>query len=312
MFNYTSTTIINANKDYKNPEQPLIVIGRGPSENGIAVGSVLIKRLGTFKADNIVSITKAAPISEKNPKATISLKNVSVQAGRIYRLALYVGLSGSQNSYYANDFVYKGKPFYVEAVAPSTDKGALIDAIINNAKKYITMVYESELVKISKSGTDSLEINGTEGYQQFKLAELQEWSDDPVYPAAGKWTAVAQGNLVAGEPGFGTYKYLLHNHRLPTGANLRYEHIVMDEVPVLGAEYTQYILRMCVDRGVMGGAAVGHTVKSVTTHCFWVKSDVVADFEAAMRAIGTVVTVDKSTASAELPEEGWKEEEEGA
>lgn len=305
MFNYTSTTIINANKDFNNPSQPLIVVGDG--SNGIATGSVLIKRLGTFKADNIVSITKADPIAEKNPKATIDLSSVSVKAGGIYRLALYVGLSGSQNSYYANDFVYKGKPFYVEAVAPSTDKAALIDAIIDNAKKYITMVYEVELVKLSKSGS-SLVIDGIEGCQQFKLAELQEWSDDAVLPAAGKWTAVAQGAIVAGEPGFGTYKYLLHNHRLPTGANLRYEHIVMDEVPVLGAEYTQFILRMSVNRGVMGGAAVGQTVTSNTTHCFWVKSDVVSDFQAAMEAIGVVVSVDKSTATAELPEEGAEAE----
>lgn len=305
MFNYTSTTIINANKDYNNPSQPLIVVGDG--DNGIATGSVLIKRLGTFKADNIVSITKAAPISEKNPKATIDLSRVTVKAGNIYRLALYVGLSGSQNSYYANDFVYKGKPFYVEAVAPSTDKAALIDAIIDNAKKYITMVYEVELVKLSKSGS-SLVIDGIEGCQQFKLAELQEWSDDAVLPAAGKWTAIAEGTIEAGEPGFGTYKYLLHNHRLPTGANLRYEHIIMDEVPVLGAEYTQFILRMSVNRGVMGGAAVGQTVTSNTTHCFWVKSDVVSDFQAAMEAIGVVVSVDKSTATAELPEEGAEAE----
>ena len=51
MFNYTSTTIINANKDYKSPEKPLIVVGNGT--NGHKTGTVLIKRLGTFKADNI-------------------------------------------------------------------------------------------------------------------------------------------------------------------------------------------------------------------------------------------------------------------
>lgn len=300
MFNYTSTTVINANKDYKSPSEPLIVVGDG--SNGIKQGSVLIKRLGTFKADNVMSITKAEPIAEAMPKATLDLSSASIKAGNIYRLALYVGLSGSQNSYYANDFVYKGKPFFIEAVAPSEDKAALIDALIENAKKYITMVYEVELVKLSKSGS-AIVVEGIEGCQQFKMAELQEWSDDAVLPAAGKWTAIVKGDIVAGEPGFGTYKYLLHNHRLPTGANLRYEHIIMDEVPVLGAEYTQFIVRMCVDRGVMGGAAVGHAVKSVTTHCFWVKSDVVADFQEAMEALGVVETVDKDTKTPELPEE---------
>lgn len=300
MFNYTSTTVINANKDYKNPSEKLIIVGDG--SNGLKQGSVLIKRLGTFKADNIVSITKAEPIAEKNPKATLDLSAASIKADGIYRLALYIGLSGSENSYYANDFVYKGKPFYVEAVAPSEDKAALIDALIANAKKYITMVYENELVKLSKEGA-KLVIDGIEGVQVIRVAELQEWTDDAVLPAAGAWKAIVKGEIVAGEPGFGTYKYLLHNHRLPTGANLRYEHIIMDEVPVLGAEYTQYIVRMCVNRGLMGGAAVGQTVTSSTAHCFWVKSDVVADFDAAMQALGVVEVVDKSTATPELPEE---------
>jgi hypothetical protein len=66
---------------------------------------------------------------------------------------------------------------------------------------------------------------------------------------------------------------------------------------------------MSVNRGVMGGAAVGHAVTSNTTHCFWVKSDVVATFQAAMEALGAVVEVDKSTATPELPEEKEKEEE---
>lgn len=98
MFNYTSTTVINANKDYKNPSEKLIIVGDG--SNGLKQGSVLIKRLGTFKADNIVSITKAEPIAEKNPKATLDLSAASIKAGGIYRLALYIGLSGSENSYY--------------------------------------------------------------------------------------------------------------------------------------------------------------------------------------------------------------------
>lgn len=300
MFNYTSTTVINANKDYKNPSEKLIIVGDG--SNGLKQGSVLIKRLGTFKADNIVSITKAEPIAEKNPKATLDLSAASIKAGGIYRLALYIGLSGSENSYYSNDFVYKGKPFYVEAVAPSATAADLVKALIENAKKYITMVYENELVKLSADGS-KLIVDGIEGVQVIRVAELQEWTDDAILPAAGTWKAIVKGEIVAGEPGFGTYKYLLHNHRLPTGANLRYEHIIMDEVPVLGAEYTQYIVRMCVNRGLMGGAAVGQTVTSSTTHCFWVKSDVVADFDAAMQALGVVEVVDKNTATPELPEE---------
>lgn len=300
MFNFTTTTVINSNVDYKSPDQPLIVIGDGT--NGLKTGSVLIKRLGTFKADNILSITKAEPIDEKNPVATIDLTSATITKGNIYRLALYIGLSGSENSYYSNDFVYKGKPFYIEAVAPSANAGDLIDALIANAKKYILMVYETELVKLSKSDS-SLVITGTEGYQVFRQAELQEWEDSSILAGAGDWATLVEGSVVAGEPGFGTYKYLLHNHRLPTGANLRYEHIIMDEVPVLGAKYTQYILRMCVDRGVMGGDAVGEVTKSLTTHCFWVHEDVIDDFEDAMEALGVVTPVDKVTSTPELPEE---------
>ena len=41
--------------------------------------------------------------------------------------------------------------------------------------------------------------------------------------------------------------------------------------------------------------AVGDTVKSVTTHVFYVKSDLASDFEAALAKIGTVLAVAPGT-----------------
>ena len=300
MFKFTTTTIINSNVDYNFPDQPLIVVGDG--SNGHATGTVLIKRLGTFKADNITSIYKATPVEEKAAVATIDLSGVNITKGNVYRLALYIGLSGSENSYYANDFTYKGKPFYIEAVAPSATASDLIDALIANAKKYITMVYEVELVKLTKSDS-SLVVTGVDGYQVIKVAEIQEWTDHTTLVGDGEWVSIVEGTVEAGEPGFGTYKHLLKDLRLPTGANLRYEHILMDEVPILGAKYTQYILHMCVDRGIMGGDAVGDVVKSATTHCFWVHENVVSTFDAAMTALGVVIPVVKGAATVEEAEE---------
>ena len=69
------------------------------------------------------------------------------------RIALYIRLSGSQNSYYANDMVYKGKPFYIEFPIKEGDVVAtLAKRIVAIAKKYQNMVYENHLIDIEATG----------------------------------------------------------------------------------------------------------------------------------------------------------------
>lgn len=83
-------------------------------------------------------------------------------------------------------------------------------------------------------------------------------------------------------PSFGTYNWITRNLRLPTDYNTSAFGLIQDERPIPGALYNQYTLHYCVDRGVMGDAAVGELVKSKTVHVFYVKQDLASDFEAAV------------------------------
>ena len=58
-----------------------------------------------------------------------------------------------------------------------------------------------------------------------------------------------------------------------------------DENPIIGAKYNQYTIHYCTDRGVLGTNAVGDTVKSVTTHVFYVNQNVASEFETALANI---------------------------
>jgi 2-hydroxy-3-keto-5-methylthiopentenyl-1-phosphate phosphatase len=84
---------------------------------------------------------------------------------------------------------------------------------------------------------------------------------------------------------------MIKDYRLPTAANTRWTKIIQDETPVVGAKYNQYTIVQCVNRGIMGGDAVGEVAKSKTTHVFFVKQDLATAFEAELAKIGTVETV---------------------
>jgi hypothetical protein len=75
-----------------------------------------IKRDFKFLKDNVEAIYKRAATDPVLGQLTIDLSNATAPttADRVFRVALYIKLSGSQNSYYANNLLFKGKPFYIE------------------------------------------------------------------------------------------------------------------------------------------------------------------------------------------------------
>jgi hypothetical protein len=78
----------------------------------------------------------------------------------------------------------------------------------------------------------------------------------------------------------------MRNLRLPTAESSRWNALYQDDKPIVGATYTQYTLEYCVNRGILGGDAVGQEVNSVTTHVFFVNQTVKEAFEAALTAAG--------------------------
>ena len=296
MFQFTTTNVINSDKD--------LTTGKALYE--VKNDTLVVKRVANFKKENIAAIYKAEASEPENAKVTIDLTGVSATAGDVLRLSIYVGLSqASQDSRYSNDMIYKGKPFSVDFVWQDTAANSA-KKLVETIKKYSLLVYGEKLLTASNSGA-FITIEATNEYQRFKRVDLEKFEKTPdEYPYSGKYTVLKSlSNLAsktstqlngttegffAGKEGFGTYSFLLHNLRLPTSARTRAFGINQDETPIVGAKYNQYTIHYCANRGVLGLNAVGDTVKSVTTHVFYVKSDLASAFEALLAQVGSITT----------------------
>lgn len=296
MFQFTTTNVINSDKD--------LTTGKALYE--VKNDTLVVKRVANFKKENIAAIYKAVAVDPENAKVTIDLTGVSATAGDVLRLSIYVGLSqASQDSRYSNDMIYKGKPFSVDFVWQDTATNSA-KKLVETIKKYSLLVYGEKLLTASNSGA-FITIEATNEYQRFKRVDLEKFEKTPdEYPYSGKYTVIKSlsdlasktstqlngttEGFFAGKEGFGTYSFLLHNLRLPTSARTRAFGINQDETPIVGAKYNQYTIHYCANRGVLGLNAVGDTVKSVTTHVFYVKSDLAVAFEALLAQVGSITT----------------------
>lgn len=296
MYQFTKTTVINTNTDYTTGLSPLF---EAKEASGKVPAYLEIKRHAKFLKPNIVSISKAVYSEPKIAKATLDLAQLGATEGT-YRIAMYIKLSlTSANSYYANDLVFKGKPLYIEFVWKSGETAATVAAkVAKIVKKYFIAVYEKSLVKVSASGTKVI-IDGTDEYQRFTKVDIEKYTErtdgrpgefvvlKSAMPTSQSTDPDYNANFTIeqGKDGFGTYQYVLKNLRLPTAPNTSWTAINKDEAPILGAKYNEYVIRQCVDRGVMGGDAVGEITKSLTTHVFFVNQTVSGAFEAALEIV---------------------------
>ena len=304
MFQFTTTNVINSDKD--------LTTGKALYE--VKNDTLMVKRVANFKKNNVAAIYKAVAVDPENAKVTINLgEGITANAGDVLNLSIYIGLSqASQDSRYSNDMIYKGKLFSVDFVwqdsAANTAK-KLVEII----KKYSLLVYGEKLL-IASCKNAFVTIEATNEYQRFRKLEISKYEEsNNAYPFRDKQVVVktlegiaaktsnadvtdsAEG-FFAGKEGFGTYSFLLHNLRLPTSARTRAFGINQDETPIVGAKYNQYTIHYCANRGVLGLNAVGDTVKSVTTHVFYVKSDLASAFETELAKVGTITVANAKSA----------------
>ena len=304
MFQFTTTNVINSNKDLTSGKE----LWSQQAATADKCASVNVKRVNNFLKDNVTAIYKAEAVDPELAKVTIDISQLNGTEGETYRLALYIGLTqASQDSRYSNDMIVKGKPFAVDFVW-KTSAEKVAETLAKTIKKYDILVYGDKLLNVSYSGS-CITIEATTEYQRFKKVNLEKF-DEKAHFGMGEYTVVRsledltekdsnaavtatdEGYFV-GKEGFGTYSFLLHNLRLPTWARTRAFAPNQDETPIVGAKYNQYTIHYCVNRGPLGLNAVGDTVKSVTTHVFYVKSDLAADFEAALAKIAPEAGIEK-------------------
>ena len=304
MFNYTKTSLINSGTDLDGTWK-----FKGFAENSLKAGSprqFVVKKDVTIYSDLLKSAEKqAGSVGVKgsfvvNSDAAPFLATINT-AG-IYRIALYIRLSGSQNSYYSNDMVFKGKPLYFEyeVTAAEAIAGLTNAQLVAKVKKAIDAtqdVYDFKYVTYVASGaagSEILTITLTDEYQVLDKCNLELYYP---YNAAtekgGKFEIVGAITHTDGVQGYGTYDHLIKDYRIPTLEARRFGAISQDELPIPGALYTSYIFTVTSDRGILGGSAVGQEVKSTTTHVFWVLNSLVSGpsgFDTQLTNAGIVTT----------------------
>ena len=275
MFQWTNTIVLNSLIDTESGANKLQENAKG----------LHILRVNDFKKDNVTAIYKRAAKAAKAGSAEVSLIG---SEGSLLRIKLYARLSGSNNSYYANDFVFKGKPFIYEF-----DGGKSVSEVVDLIKK-INALYGDKFLKVAVGKNGGVEFTG-DNYTLFTEAVLEEFTAEEKSITGGTWTKVADGTITVCENGFGTYDQILKDLRLPTAENTSWTSINAEEAPVPGALYNQYVIEYTVDRGNMGGAAVGQQVTSKTNHVFFVNQAIASDFETAIAKLGTVTETTKPT-----------------
>ena len=278
MFQYTNTYIINKNQTRD---------GKKIFEFANDVLKVL--RVANFKKENVVAIYKNPAQEAKNGKVEFDLTELN-DPTKNYRLFMYARLSGNNMSYFANDFVFKGRPFVFE-IPSSAVSGSGADATaVAKALNSVLNMYNDKFLKVS-ANAGKLVIEGN-NYVLFKVAKAQVFNNasingpESVASYTGSWVDVADGTITECVNGFGTYMQLIKDIKLPTMENRRFTALHLDEMPVPGALYNQYIIHYCTKRGVLGTDAVGDLVKSATTHVFFVKEDIVPEIEQEISKLG--------------------------
>lgn len=295
MLNYTTTTIVNDGANvFADASKKLFRVKFGPElfNDGTIHKACLVK--------------KQAYVAPVKAKATVTLPSAS----GIYRIAMYIRLRNNNNPYFSNDWVFKGKPLYVEF-----NGGDTAVQIISRAKKYMLAQYGYNLVDFS-TDEEKLVITAHDQWEMFmdqdnnkgvrveKLVTVDTSgkvvtgdSSLPTHEAFVPDTTavVAVDN---GTEAFGDFVHIVKDLRLPTAANRRWQGIaegdVMgdepnDDKPLPTGKYTQYTIQYTSERGVQQQSALGGLGVSRTVHVFYVESGAVSAFETALTTstIGT-------------------------
>jgi hypothetical protein len=338
MFNFTTQTVYNN----------IVVATDAQVKSGAVKNANVITATGTktptlrvgntrFNANQIESIYKRVATPEVLASVTFDMNDIPFETGEneaIARILLYIGLSmNSQDSLYANPFVYKGKPFYVEFKAFNGNAAKTAKECARVVKKFLLFETDEKLLDVVVDGS-KVTISGVNGYQQIKKAVLQKFDPEAIkvdcctdqgefidiitgVPAIAETTGTGENatttykkvledgshealdaNEVPICPGieaFGDYNWIIHNLRLPTYTNMNYWSASKEEMPVVGQTYTQFTITMKDKRDRVAGEGVGMRITSVTTHVFYVATPYAALVETALTNLisGTNVTIEE-------------------
>ena len=280
MFQYTTTTVINSALDSN---------GVTPKYSGDAK-AFKVTRVGTFKKDSIKSVYERAYSAPTKEVATITVP--SVTAGKVIRLEVDVRLSQNTYSEYANSYLYFKKPVVVEVIATgtaATDAAALAKQVAGLQDRF-----GESYIKATNAGA-VITLAAKNQYQRFHNAEISEEVLSPNSLVQPEYKVVSTDFAVTvpGKVGFGDDAYMIASIMIPTTENTRVFGINQEERPILGGNYSQFTLRYDIPKDSNDGIWTG--ARSITTHVFYVKSDLVDAFRTEIAK--TFLDIEKVTDS---------------
>lgn len=182
MFNFTTQTVYNQIST-TGAKKNLIDHSSDSKTPSLRIGNT------RFDAKDITSIQVKAPSAEQLASITFDMADVIPTEGETTaRIVLYLGLTmGSQDSFYSNALVYKGKPFYVEFPVKSTDSAdavakkvkAIADKFIlfqtGEKDKILDVTYTATPAAGGADAVGTVTFACVNGYQIIKKAAIQTY-----------------------------------------------------------------------------------------------------------------------------------------
>ena len=289
MFQFTTNTVINSATDENGVARyAKIDLASGPA--------LRILKTGTFKKDNIVSLHKRPYQAAVLEKAEITIKDIT--AGDVLRLEVGIHLSEQTEADYANSYMDFKKPIILEIISSgtaATDATKFAQELTKLGTRFGYSYFKAE-VKGTTPNDVIVVLTAKTPYQRFKKVELSKAVATTDYNLV-KYSVLSTGSVtLAGKVGFGDDDWMVRRVMLPTAENVRYFGITKEERPILGGNYSEFVLRYKIDKDGDDGIVSGH--KSITTHVFWVPAALVSAFETEVVKVvpvGLSVTASKTT-----------------
>lgn len=292
MYQFTTTTILNSQLDSNETTAKY---------TGSAAG-LNVTRVNFFKKDNIVSIYKRGYQAGVKEVAKLTVQTSTLKL--VNRLTVEVRLSQNTDSEYANFSIDFKKPIVIEILSTgnATNDATEFAKQINALKTRFGFGY----IKATSSGAD-LSLTATNNYQRFYAVYQEEEvasTNSIILPeykvlAGGILNGTSAVNNVVlttlGKTGFGDDEHMIKSVMFPTYENSRFFGTNKEERPIIGGNYSEYVLRYKMEKNGTDGILAGGT--SITTHVFWVPSVNVASFETEIGKIGLTIALLNASAT---------------
>ena len=312
MFQFTREFIINDNGTGVAGTKGLLSDGKRFKASG---NTLMVARMVNLEKDCIVSASKVAGAAAVNEVVKLT-PSVTVAKDAVVRLVITISQQGRVTALVNDWHPLHKKQYFYEAVVASANtlplakfaeiaaKEAAVEApdrliaveapasgddsgkLIVKALDPYTRIDEVRIVSVP-TVSDAKVGEVLTGYQDYDVLVLWNKKD-----GTGSVTG-ATAALTAGSEGAGTVAQILKNKRLLTDANLDPYGFDIDERPVPGALYDQYLVEYVTEVRHIGSQVFGAIDHSLTSFVFFVRQgEVSTAFATALGALATIETVE--------------------